>query len=253
MRVERRGEENPEYTVSGCIHGDEPCGKEAIERFLDKEWEFRKPVQFLVANQRALEKGERFTEVDLNRSFPGNLDSENYEERLAAKILEKVKGTKVLDVHSTKSFDRPFANHSRKNTEVRSLIESTGVDYSCHFPVSVGALNEQVDGVTLEAGEQGTGKAAENAYRVMKNFLASEGVIEQEFETSSPEHFKRIGTVMGDWEFVAENFEKVDKGEVFARGESEEMRAEKEFYPVLMSTSGYDGMLGHKAKKMEWE
>ena len=83
MKVVRKGDGEPEFTVMGSVHGDEPAGKEAIERFLSEEREFHKPAQFVIGNEKALLEGQRFLESDLNRSFPGDPESERYEERLA--------------------------------------------------------------------------------------------------------------------------------------------------------------------------
>jgi len=33
--------------------------------------------------------------------------------------------------------------------------------------------------------------------------------------------------------------------------ESEELKAQEDFYPVLMSTDGYESMLGFKARKLD--
>jgi len=52
---------------------------------------------------------------------------------------------------------------------------------------------------------------------------------------------------------LAENFEKVEKGEVFAEEGEKELKASEDFYPVLMSTNGYNGVLGYKAQKIEKE
>lgn len=254
MRVEKLGDGEPEYTIVGSIHGDEPCGPDAIERFLDEDWKVKKPVQFIIANEKALKQDDRYVEWDLNRSFPGEERSNIHEERLAAEILEKVRGTKVLDIHSTKSYPEPFSTFSRLNSTTLQLMKSAGVKNAVYFPSNVGSLNENVDGIVVEAGRQGTEQVKKNAYQVIINFLAAEGVIEAEFERSDPEIFKYIGEVEGgDWKFVAENFELVKEGEVFARRGDEELVAEQDFYPVLMSTNGYENILGNKARKIEKE
>lgn len=251
MRVEKRGEGDPEYTVVGSLHGDEPAGKNAIEKILDEGLEFRKPVQFIVANEKALEQDVRYTECDINRSFPGDPESDCYEERLAVEIMEQVEGTKVLDLHTTHSYPQPFATFSNLNDTTRDLLRSTGVKNAVYFPEYTGTLNEQLDGVVVEAGYQKTEQAVANAVGVIKNFLAAQGVIEGKFETSEPDVFKYEGTVEGDWEFTAENFKKVRAGESFAESDGEKLVAKEDFYPVLMSTNGYDGQLGFKAKKIE--
>ncbi|MFB6241487.1 MAG: succinylglutamate desuccinylase/aspartoacylase family protein [Candidatus Nanosalina sp.] len=251
MKVYKRGEGEPEFTVTGSLHGDEPAGKKAIERFLEEEHEFLKPVQFIVGNEKALEQDERYVDADLNRSFPGDEDSEEYEERLAAEILELVKGTKLLDLHTTRSYPLPFSTFSDLNDTTRDLLRSAGVKNAALFPEESGTLNDFVEGVLVETGFQGTDMAAMNALGVMKNFLAAQGVIDGSYRKSDPNVFRHTGTVDGDWEFLAENFKLVREGEVYARKKGEKLRAEQDFYPILMSTNGYEGMLGFKAEKLE--
>ncbi len=55
--------------------------------------------------------------------------------------------------------------------------------------------------------------------------------------------------VDGDWTFTAENFELVEEGEVYAVRGDEELRADEPFYPALMLTEGYSGILGYRAWK----
>jgi predicted deacylase len=252
MKVYKRGEGEPEYTISGSLHGDEPAGKKAIEKFIDEDHEFRKPVQFIIGNEEALEEDVRFLETDLNRAFPGDPESDKHEERLAAKINEMVQGTKLLDLHTTRSYPLPFSTFSDLKDTTRDLLRSAGVKNAALFPEDGGTLHEQVDGIIVETGFQGTDQAAMNALGVLKNFLAAQGVIEGEYRKSDPNIFRHKETVEGDWKFLAENFKPVRKGEAYAKNDDgEKLRAEEDFYPVLMSTDGYDGMLGFRAEKLE--
>lgn len=252
MKVEKLGKGKAEYTVVGGIHGDEPCGKNAIEKFLTEDWDIKKPVKFIIANEKALAEGTRYIDWDLNRSFPGDERSHIHEERLAAEIMEEVQDTKVLDIHSTKSFDQPFSTFSRMNKVTYNLMRSAGVERGIYFSPNEGSLNEQQDGIVVEAGHQGSDKASENAYKVLVNFLASEGVIDADFERTEPELFKYYHTIKkGGKAFTAQNFRLVKKGEVFAKKGARELRADEDFYPVLMSTNGYEDILSHKARKID--
>jgi succinylglutamate desuccinylase len=250
MKVYRRGEGEPQFSIVGAIHGDEPAGKEAIERFLEKDIEFRKPVQFIVANEEALEENKRFIEKDVNRAFPGDPESEFREERLAAELLEKVEGTTVLDIHTTQSYPKPFSTIKGTDERTVELLSAANIEEAICFPENSGVFVEFVDGIVVEAGLPGSDETVDNALVTIENFLAYFGAIEGEYETSEPEIYEYIETVDGDWEFLAENFEKVEEGEVYARRDGEELRAEEDFYPVLMSTSGYEGKLGYKARKL---
>lgn len=249
MEVTKLGEGKAEYAVVGSVHGDEPCGKKAINRFIERDYDLKQPVKFIIANEEALEDNQRFLDTDLNRSFPGDNASDKHEERLAAKILEEIKGKKVLDIHTTRSYPEPFATFTELNGVTKQILESSGVKNAVLFPEESGTLHEQIDGIVIEAGYQGTEEAVENAYNLIVNFLASEDIIDAEFKRSDPNIYEYYETVEGDWEFLGENFRKVKEGEIFAENGAKKLEAEEDFYPVLMSTDGYEGMLGFKAKK----
>lgn len=252
MEVIKKGAGEPELVVVGSVHGDEPAGKKAIKRVLENHEKFLKPVKFIIANEEALEKGERYVEADLNSSFSGDPDSDKREERLAARIAEHVKGKKVLDLHTTHSTEKPFANVKNFEQDTLQLLKHSGVDNSACFPEQTGVLIEMAStGVLVETGPQGTENAVEDAEKVLENFLACQGVIEGECVQNKPDLFRHFDTVEGDWVFEAENFQKVEQGEVYATRENEELEAEEEFYPVLMSTNGYEGKLGYKAEKVD--
>lgn len=251
MKVVTRGEGLPEITVIGSLHGDEPAGEKAIRKILDSNLEFQKPVKFIIANEEALAKNERYLEADLNRSFPGNPDSNLHEERLASEILEEVGDTEVLDIHTTRSYPDPFAVIKSREDEIIDLVSESNVDYAVHFPSRSGNIQEFVTGLTVETGLQGTEEATENAVEAIKNFLAAQGALDLDFSTSDPDLFEYFETVEGNWTFEAENFQKVEEGEVYATRGDEELVAEQDFYPVLMSTHGYEGQLGYKAHRIE--
>lgn len=85
--------------IIGGMHGNEPLGQEVVKLFRLKAVA---DVDILLANERAIKQGVRFTEADLNRSFPGNPESKVYEEQRAARVLEATKGYDLLlDFHNT--------------------------------------------------------------------------------------------------------------------------------------------------------
>jgi len=192
MEVTKLGEGEAEYVVVGSVHGDEPCGKQAIKRFIESGYDLQEPVKFIIANEEALEQDKRFLDVDLNRNFPGDSESNEHEERLAAKNNEGDKGKKVLDIHTTRSYPDPFATFTEINPTTHQLLQSSGVENAVLFPEESGTLHEQTDGIVIEAGYQGTEQAIENAYYLIVNFLASEGVIEADFNRSEPDVYLSV-------------------------------------------------------------
>ena len=252
MDVINKGQGTPEHAVVAAIHGDEPSGKMAVERFLNSNYELEEPVKFVIANEEALEQNERYLDADLNRSFPGNPQSDKHEEGLAYRIQKELEGLKVLDIHSTRSEPTPFITTPKLDQETLERMSLTGVEKVCYFEESGDVLGEVVDAFIVEVGPQGTEEAADMAYEILVNYLAALGIIEEEFEQAETEIYKFYEKVEGgDWEFLKKNFQKVEKGEVFARKGTTELISTEEFYPILMSSDGYENMLGNKAKRIQ--
>ena len=55
MDIETRGTGEAEFTIVGSVHGDEPAGKKAIKKVLEKDYDYKKAVKFIIANEEALE------------------------------------------------------------------------------------------------------------------------------------------------------------------------------------------------------
>jgi predicted deacylase len=254
MRVEQLGAGRGEpIAIVTCLHGKERCGKAAMEALLDPGPSITGDVRFVVANERAMATPDgpaQYLDDDLNRSFPGDPDSESHERRLAAELLAEVRDCRVLDVHSTLSDSPPFALFLPEND--RRLVAATGVDIAVDVRnrTGRGALIEFVNGVSVECGLRGTQSAVDNARKIIRNFLAALGAIEAEFRWADPEVYEITDTIdCIDCTFEGENFTRVDAGEQFASRNGRAIRASEPFYPVLTSRDGYEEMLGYRAEK----
>ncbi len=85
--------------VIGGMHGNETLGLQVAE-LLQKNPV--KNIDAILANEQAIEANSRFVGQDLNRSFPGDTKSKEYEPRRAAQILALTKKYDVvLDFHNT--------------------------------------------------------------------------------------------------------------------------------------------------------
>lgn len=252
MRVEVLGDGKPEHAVVACVHGDETCGWHAFNRFKRKGFEIKKPVKLIVANERAFKLGKRYCDTDLNRICPGDPESEKHEERLAYNLRKELEGLKFLDIHSSESLTDSLGITVGRQDEKLEHLQMAGVDKVVDMDYVDGGITRDLQGVVVECGYKDDQKAADHAYHMMKNFLAAQGVIDLEPETGAePEVYEVYGTGDGSgFRFVAENFQKVEKGEIYARKQGEEKVAEEDFYPVLMSTDGYKDMIGFKARKV---
>lgn len=125
------------------------------------------------------------------------------------------------------------------------LIRSTGVDVVVDpTALSRGGFTTHCQGVTVECGPKGQPEAVDNAYAVLRNFLAANGVIDEGYDYSTdPELFRifdRIDYPSEETELHVVDFGIVREGEVFLTVDGEDIEAEQDFYPVMAS----DGDLG---------
>ena len=67
--------------VIGGMHGNEPLGVKLVERLQKEDV---KNIVGVYANSRAIDDNCRFVKTDLNRSFPGNVESDDYESKRVA-------------------------------------------------------------------------------------------------------------------------------------------------------------------------
>jgi len=256
MRIEQLGEGDPEVAIVGGIHGDEPCGVRAIERLLADKPDVERPVALVVANEAALSAGKRYIDDDLNRSFPGDQDTHSHEQRLATRLGELLAGCETVSLHSTQSYEDTFAIVNGMGSFERQVCPHLSVDAVVDAGVfDRGRLFASVDTlVELECGYQGSDTAAENAYRLAREFLGAVDALpgERRPARSDLSVYRLTRQVpkrqARTYEVYATNFEHVPAGEPFAAIDGQEIVAEEGFYPVLMSPYGYEDVFGYAAE-----
>ena len=252
MQVHTVGEGTPEVAVVGAIHGDEPCGARAIERFLASDPEIDRPAKLIVANERALEQGVRYVETDLNRALPGDPDSDLYEERLAYELMQAVQDCVALGIHSTVSYQHAFANVAYLNERKREIAAHLPVTGIVDFTVVADGRSVELPGfVDIEAGYQGSAEAVDNAYDCLRAFLQTTGVLPGDPPSRDPGFYEVTEPIYKEpgrtYRFLGENFERVDAGEPFATVDGDHLTADEAFWPVLMSSDGHDVLLGYRS------
>lgn len=246
MKKEVVGKGEPEVAVVAGIHGDEPETVKALDR-LEERQEFKKPFLKIIANEEALMRGERFIDQDLNRVFPGDADSDVHEEKLAQKLLNELENMKVINLHATDAKKTPFAVISGESDRQVELSRYTGIENVIEMDIMDGDIANFIETVGVEASKDD--KGVDQLYQATSNFLKAFNIIEGTPEKVEQEFFRVFDTADGkDYEFTAENFEPVEKGEMYAQ---KVKRADQKFWPVLASSTGYDDMIGFKAKKVD--
>ncbi|MBX0324486.1 succinylglutamate desuccinylase/aspartoacylase family protein [Halomicroarcula sp. F13] len=250
---------DPEVTVVAGIHGDEPSGVRAIQRVLDAGHEFERPVQFVYANPPALAADRRYVDVDMNRAFPGDSDSEAQEQRLAAELLDVVGDTPTLSLHATHSQPEPMTLVSREYPTAletaAALPTPSVVDTSRNVD---GTLNQFAPVVTVEAGRQRTEDATDTATMLVETFLRIHDVLPGAIPEGDPTFYELDDVVEKPddappgaackelYDLEAENFELVPEGTVWATIDGEQVLADEPFVPILMSECGYQDIFGYK-------
>ncbi|MEF8830953.1 MAG: succinylglutamate desuccinylase/aspartoacylase family protein, partial [Halobacteriales archaeon] len=178
MHVETIGDGDPKLAVVGAVHGDEPSGAAAVERLLADPPELRRPVKLVVANERALDRGVRSVDEDLNRAFPGDPDADTHEGRLAAALTDELAETTTLALHATRSHPEPFAVVDGVDEFARAVVPRLSVVAAVDAADRVEGRLFVADGVLeVETGRQGTPEAADNAERLDREFLAATGAL----------------------------------------------------------------------------
>jgi hypothetical protein len=249
MRVIDIGEDFDAYVIGG-IHGDEPCGKEAIETIVSKEmYPKDMDVRFIIANEKALEEGERYIQKDLNRCFPGDKNGE-HEEKLAYKITELLDySTPILSLHSSLSTPEIFGLIFRDSNINREICFSCGIDKVAEIEeVSYNSLPcvFKENSVEVECGLLGDSKTVKNALNITKRFLYN--IHNKKNKLDSFDLYRITEMVEGSgYTFKRKNFELVKDNEIFATKEGSTKRAKEDFYPILMSTEGYEDIIGFKS------
>lgn len=257
MRIERLGSGEPSVAVVAAIHGDEPCGVRAVERVLDDPPVVEEAATLIVANERALDRGVRYVDEDLNRAFPGDREGTTHEARLAAELTEELQGCTTLALHSTQSHPEPFAVVEERTELAERLCPRLPVDAIVETGSNVeGRLFASIPTtIEVECGRQGTDSAADNAERLIRAFLDATGVTDERPAAERKLPVFRLRDripkpAASEYDVLAENFRRVEDGEPFASADGEPLAAEEPFYPILLSANGYEELFGYTADRI---
>jgi hypothetical protein len=256
MQVTKLGEGRADVAVVAAVHGDEPCGVRAVERLLADPPAVERPVKLIVANEEALGRGVRYVDEDLNRAFPGYPDADTHEKRLAYELAHELEGCRTMAMHSTQSHDEPFAvvdgvdDFAREvcpRLPVASVVE-TG-------PFVEGRIFRAVpETIEVECGLQGTDDAAWNAFQLVVGFLTATAVLPGVAPARQTPVFRLVRripkTKADEYEVFASNFAPVQAGESYAAVDGEHVLADEAFYPVLLSSYGYEDVFGYAAERI---
>ena len=259
--IDRESAGGARVAIVGGIHGDEPAGVRIVERLAaelapldpsDGEGEDGGVVRLILANERAIEAETRYTDADLNRAFPGDADSDEYERALAPRLVAELEGfDAVLALHTSHSAPPPFAIFSDLTESVRRTVTGLPVD---HVVDAGGLRSTTLDSViphtvSIEVGRQGSEEAVEFGHGACRAFLRVHGALADEpptfSETVVVKGSEEVPKGAGEPRVHFANFEPIPEGAVFAEDDVYTHRVEEPgVVPFLASEDGYDDIFG---------
>jgi len=250
----------PYIGVGGSMHGNEPCGADAIRRiasaFKSGELQPVKGTVFLIhANPEATSQGRRHTPEgeDLNRlwdfDFAETLREEawGYEHHRALELKGVLGELDVfLDLHSARTATPAFGV-SNGEAPIDEIAKQVGIAYLVQSwygladKVIIGFLKlASVPALSVECGSHDDPEISETAHRIAMNFLRVTGAIE-DGNTANGSDVRTVHVVetitkpSEDFGFGAPwlGFQELEPGTLVGRDRVTEIRVSQPCYAVL--------------------
>lgn len=163
---------NKKTLIIIATHGNEKIGFKVVENL--RKLGLKKKFDFIIGNPRAFKENKRFSEADLNRSYPGNKNSLIYEERLAYKNLQTARKYRwIIDIHEADQGKDDFVIIPREKMN-RFPIKKISLQKVLLWPDPKGPLGQFVDNeIELEFGVKNRNRKEleQTATKIVQNFL----------------------------------------------------------------------------------
>ena len=162
-----------------AVHGDEKLGYNILKK-LEKE-EPRK-FNWLIANEKALKRGVRFIDIDLNRAAPGRKNAKEYELRRAYEIIKIAKKYRyVIDLHDTLAKTGIFiivTNPKLVNLFLAATLPIKNVViWAANSSKKFGPITQFVKcGVEIECGPRNSKTIKGQLYKIIKS-IVKDGIV----------------------------------------------------------------------------
>ncbi|OGZ58888.1 MAG: hypothetical protein A3F94_03150 [Candidatus Spechtbacteria bacterium RIFCSPLOWO2_12_FULL_38_22] len=233
----------PTSIILAGVHGDEKCGVKALEKIIPNLKIEKGRVFIGYGNPQAIEKTQRFTEVNLNRIFKkDNLlsksDKKSYEYK-RARFLKKYlnQSDALLDIHASHTpMSKPFViceTNAKGIVEYLPVervvsgfdqIEPGGTDY---YMNSIGKI-----GICIECGFLGDPQSEQIAEESIYAFLKARGHLTNDLipqEQSYIRMFDLYKTKTNKFILAKlfDDFEGISKGQVIGVDGNQEVKTKK--------------------------
>ena len=238
--------DGPISVILAGVHGDERGGIDAFQKILHNLKIQNGKVFFILGNPRAIEKGVRFTESNLNRMFKDDTliskeEKETYEYKRAQFLKTYLdQASALLDIHS--SFtpkSQPFVIAEPNSSEITKFlpfdlivsgfdnVEPGGTDYYMNKNGSIGICIEC--GYLDDIDTQNTAKDSIFSFLKIRGHIESLDLLEpinQSFILIDTIYYTKTNKFILAKEF--KDFEKISAGQKIATDGEEEIVSDKD-------------------------
>lgn len=236
--------DGPTSIILAGVHGDEKCGVEAFKKIVPSLKIENGRVFFIYGNPRAIEKGIRMTNTNLNRMFKNDEilskeEKEGYEYSRAQFLKKYLDQSEVLlDIHSSSNPNsKPFAiceENSKGIVEYLPIditvsgfdnVEPGGTDY---YMNSAGKI-----GICIECGFNDDPMAIQKAEEAINAFLKARGHIKNDIAPniqSQIHMYELYFTKTSDFKISRpfKDFEEISKGEIIGIDGNVEIKMDRD-------------------------
>lgn len=232
-----------------ATHGDEGFSLSLIKNLEKKFPKEKFGYDWIIGNPKALEQKRRFIETDLNRCAPGNLNSQIYEEKRAAEIIEVASDYDfIVDIHGSASNCGIITIITYPTLQNLILASSLGIKrnviWYAKSSLKKGPLTQFVKcpSVEIECGPQNNENIRKKLSKTLREFIIAQNnkknLINVLKNLPKREFFVVYGKKEGNSNQKVTDFEQT------------EIDGEK-FHPFLANQ--YPGILCYKTKKVNIE
>ncbi|MBA4319471.1 MAG: hypothetical protein C0412_13805 [Flavobacterium sp.] len=258
-QIKSKGDGKPTVAIVGCVHGEEKIGQKIIDRLKNIKIN-QGTLTTIIANNKALGANKRFINQDLNRSFPGKRKG-NYEEKLAYALKKEINlYDYVIDIHSTTTNTKFLVILTKVNRSIFQLINLFKPRYAALMKKSFiksSLVYYAKAGISLEYGKDKSKIAEKNIINDILLILKGLNMIDMKtkIKKQQTEFYEIIGTIKKPKGFIANkkiiNLKVIKKGDVVAINNKKNLKASRDFYPILFGPKAYKDIFGFMAKKID--
>ncbi len=253
------GEPGASAAIIVGVHGDETCGHEALKEIWGKLDITHGKVTFLIGNPKAIERGVRMIDTNLNRMFKPDAEltdeeKSSYEYGRSREMMAYLdKADILLDIHSFRAgqdFSFVIAEPSVNDIAQAFPFPMISRGWDKVEPGSTEYyLNKQGKrGLCIECGLNGSKEALERAKQAIFIFLTKTGNIEaMEMPPETPKETNEVKyTYITKAGFVPvkdfANFESISQGDIIGHDEGEQIVARQDGFILFCQARNMPGV-----------